>query len=432
MDDVLALIEGYGYGLTNFPAIGALTVGGVLAVSAHGAGAPAVNEAFSSDHPLGTVSNLVRSITAVVWDETAGRYALRTFDRSHPHCSAFLTHLGRTVVTEVTLRVGSNQHIRCVSRTDIPGTELFAPPGEGSRTTFADLVNESGRVEVIWFPFSDNPWVKIWMVSPTKPLTSRQVDRPYNYPFTHDIPPEIAELADEIVTGNPQVTPLFGQTSAAFIQAGLVATQSTDIWGLSKNVLLWVKASTLRTHAFSQIVLTRRDNIQRVASELIAFYLDRLYAYEAQGQYPTNMPFEIRATAVDRADDTGVRSARPPTLSPARPRPDHPDWDVVLWPNVLAFPGTPHMFEFYRELERWMYANYTGDYAMVRPAWSGGSWAYTTQGAWADSTMLSSTIPDSFRAGYGGSEDWDWALARLDAYDPHRVFSNDFLDVLLP
>ncbi|MCW2915410.1 MAG: FAD-linked oxidase, partial [Actinomycetia bacterium] len=42
------------------------------------------------------------------------------------------------------------------------------------------------------------------------------------------------------------------------------------------------------------------------------------------------------------------------------------------------------------------------------------------------------TIPGTFRAGLPSGSNWDSALVALDGYDPHRVFSNSFLDTLLP
>jgi hypothetical protein len=52
------------------------------------------------------------------------RYELKIFDRSHPECKAFLTHLGRAFIVEVTLRVGINHNLRCVSYVNIPAAEL--------------------------------------------------------------------------------------------------------------------------------------------------------------------------------------------------------------------------------------------------------------------------------------------------------------------
>jgi FAD/FMN-containing dehydrogenase len=96
-----------------------------------------------------------------------------------------------------------------------------------------------------------------------------------------------------------------------------------------------------------------------------------------------------------------------------------------------TIPGTPHSAAFYRELEQWIFATYTGAYATVRPEWS-KAWAVSAAGAWSDGAMLTGTIPDTLRAGLPPGEDWDAARSTLNRYDPHRVFSNPFLDVLLP
>ena len=40
--------------------------------------------------------------------------------------------------------------------------------------------------------------------------------------------------------------------------------------------------------------------------------------------------------------------------------------------------------------------------------------------------------PVAYRAGQVAGETWDAAIATLDAFDPHRIFSNAFLDALLP
>ncbi|MER5837315.1 cholesterol oxidase substrate-binding domain-containing protein, partial [Streptomyces sp. NPDC002130] len=74
-------------------------------------------------------------------------------------------------------------------------------------------------------------------------------------------------------------------------------------------------------------------------------------------------------------------------------------------------------------------ANYSGDYATFRPEWSKG-WAFTDQAAYQDDEFLTSTVPATFRA--GGDGNWDFAIATLDEHDPHRVFSNMFLDRVLP
>ena len=75
-------------------------------------------------------------------------------------------------MTEVVLQAGANQRLRCQSWFDVPATEMFAAPGTSGRT-FASYLNSAGRVEAIWFPFTDNPWLKVWSVTPDQAVRSR-------------------------------------------------------------------------------------------------------------------------------------------------------------------------------------------------------------------------------------------------------------------
>jgi FAD/FMN-containing dehydrogenase len=428
MDALLAFLERAGLGVTNTPAPGDLSVGGVLAINGHGAAVRALGESQQPGHSYGSLSNLILSLTAVAWDPATGRYALRTFQRSEPDCKAFLTHVGRALITEVTLRVGPDYNLRCLSHVDIPASELFAPPGSGAARTFASFVAAAGRVEAIWFAFTTCPWLKVWTVSPSRPLTSRPVTGPYNYPFSDNVPEPVSDLAEQLLGGAWDLTPTFGQLQYTTASAGLTATLSSDLWGRSKNLLLYVKPTTLRETANGYAVHTSRASIQRVVSDFAAFYQQQLAAYQARGAFPVTGQVEIRVGGLDQAADVGVPGAEPPALSAVRPRLDHPEWDAVVWFDVLTFPTAPESHAFYRDLEAFFFSNYTGSYAATRVEWSKG-WAYTDSAAWADPTTLSQTVPDSYRQ--GPDPTWDWAVATLDAYDPHRVLSNGFLDLLL-
>jgi len=426
MDSLLAFLEQRGYGVTAHPAPGDITVGGALAIDGHGTAVPAVGETRTAGQTYGTLSNLVRSLTAVVWDAASSAYVLRVFDRSHPDCKAFLTHLGRALLSEVTLAVGANSNLRCQSLVSVPASELFAPAGSGGRT-FSSYVEASGRVEAIWFPFTQKPWLKVWTITPRKPLLARRVTSPYNYIFADAVPEVVSDLADQIISGNGAATPLFGAVEYEVVVTGLLATLGYDLWGPAKNTMLYVRPTTLRVTANGYAILCRRSDIQRVLSEFTNAYLSKVAAFQAEGSYPMNGPVEIRVTGLDHAGDCGVAGAEPPALSAVRPRADHPEWDVAVWLDILTFPGTPDSNRFYGELETWIYANYSGSYAAVRVEWSKG-WGYSAEAAWANPAVVGTLVPDSFRA--GPDPTWDWALQTLDAYDPARVFSNDFLDVL--
>jgi FAD/FMN-containing dehydrogenase len=426
MDVLLQSLESAGLGLTAHPAPGDITLGGALAIDGHGTAVPAVGETPIPGHTYGSVSNLILSLSAVVWNAAQGQYVLQSFERSDPGIQPLLAHLGRTFITEATLQVGANTRLQCQSFVDVPASALFGAPGS-SFQTFAAYVEKSGRVESIWFPFTTEPWLKVWTVAPQQPLFSREVDAPYNYVFADVIPETLSGLIKEILEGDGAITPTFGQAELDIVAAGLLSTLTADIWGWAKDLLLYVKPTTLRVTANGYAVLTSRADIQQVIYDFITYYQSQMAAYQADGNYPMNGPVEIRVTGLDAPGDVEMASALEPQLSALRPRPDQTAWDVAVWFDILTMPGTPTSDEFYRDIEQWMFAHYTGSYAAVRPEWSKG-WAYTDTAAWSDPTMLRTTIPAAINAGQSVGDNWTSALATLDGYDPHKVFSNAFLN----
>lgn len=423
MESLLAYLESHGYGLGAVPASGELTVGGVLAVGAHGTGIPVAGEHRSLGSSYGTLSNLVVALTAIVWDEAGREYVARSFHRSHQDCAAFLVHLGRAFVTEVTLLVCPNQQLRCVSDVTTSARTLFAAPEGASSRSFAAIADRCGRVEAVWFPFTSRAWTKSWTVQPTRPAMSRSTATPYNYPFSDNISEPVNDLVSRIVTGAPELTPVLGALQYARTVQGLAATSSADLWGRSKDLLLYVKSSTLRYSTNGYAILASRANIQRVVSEFAAFYQRLLHAYQRRDLYPINGPLEIRVTALDNPGGTGLVGARAPSLSAAAPHPDHPEWDVAIWLNLLTLPGSPHASDFYREVEQFVFLNFRPPDAQARAEWSKG-WGYSRDGAWSDPGVLTSTVPGTFRT------TWQWARAKLAIYDPCRVFGNEFTDQL--
>ncbi|WP_107483402.1 cholesterol oxidase substrate-binding domain-containing protein [Streptomyces humi] len=418
LEALLTFLEGHGLGLTATPAPGDLTLGGALAVDAHGTAVPAAGEEPPAGHTYGSLSNLVLSLTAVVWDGSAGAYVLRTFRRDEADCAALLAHLGRALVTEVVLRVGANSSLRCLSRTDIPAAELFAAPGSSGRT-LDGFLTRSGRVEAIWFAFTEYPWLKEWSVAPTKPLTSRHVTSPYNYPFSDNVPTVVADLVGRMVSDAAwYLAPVLGNAQLDVATAGLTTTLSADLWGPAKNTQLYIRPTTLRVDANGYAVPVRRSEVQRVVHEFTAFYRERLDAYAASGRFPVNGSVEIRVTGLDEPSDAGVDGARTVSLSALRPVAGA---DTAVWLDVLTLPGTPYAHAFLRELERFLFDRFEG----TRVEWSKG-WAYTGSAAWSDPEVLDGRIPASF-----GDEAWDAAVTTLDRLDPHRVYGNGFLDRLL-
>ena len=128
IDNILVALQNAGLGWVSVPAPGVLTIAGALAVNAHGAALKATGETQISGTTYGSLSNLVTSLTAVVWDSASNQYVLKTFSRSDPQIKPLLTHLGRTFITSVTMQAGANYRLRCQSWYNIPTTELFGPP----------------------------------------------------------------------------------------------------------------------------------------------------------------------------------------------------------------------------------------------------------------------------------------------------------------
>lgn len=429
IEAILAALQEEGLGWANAPAIGDISIAGALSIGAHGATYPAAGETAVPGQSFGSLSNLVVAMTAVVWNDAAGAYELREFDRSDPAITPLLTHLGRCFITSVTLQAGANYRLRCQSFTDIGWRELFAAPGADGRT-FERFVEESGRVEAIWFPFTDTPWLKIWSVSPEKPPASREVYGPYNYFFSDSIPELVTTPLGQVVSGSQAITPAFGASQLGAVSAGLVATATTDLWGWSKDLLFYLRATTLRVIAGGGVVVTKRENIARVIHEFTTWLNERMSEYASRGLYPVNGPFEVRLCSVDNDEEVLVDSAGSPNLSPVRPRPDRPEWDTAIWMNVVSIPGTAGLPAFFAEMEQWMAANFSGDYATFRSEWSKG-WAFDDEGGYRNAQFLGDTVPAMYRNGIPADQGWDAALATFDRLDPHRIFGNGFLDRLL-
>ena len=429
MDVLLERLGAAGLGFAATPAPGDVTLGGILAVDGHGTAIPAQGETLLPGKTWGSLCNAVLALTAVVWE--GGRYRLRRFRRDEPGIQALLTHAGRAFITEATLQVGADVNLRCRSFFDISAEDLFAPPAEAGPNSFQAWVEACGRVEAIWFPFTAVPWLKVWSPAPSQPWLSAAVSAPYAYTFANWVSPGQARFIDQLVSGDPSATPAFQNLEMAAVGSGLILTGTWDIWGASRHSTLYVKPTTLRLDENGYAVLTRRSDIQRVVSEYCAFFRELIRRYRDRGEYPMNGPIEIRVSGLNRAGEVALPGALEPQLSALRPRPDHPEWDCAVWIDALTFPGTPGENRFKTELEAWLLGNYTGDYAGVRVEWAKG-WGYTGRGAWTSDAVLEETIPASLSAGQAPGDGWRAAVAALDRFDPGRIFSNPFLDRLMP
>ena len=430
MDALTTAVAAAGYGLCAIPAPGDITLGGALAINAHGSAIPATGETKLSGQTYGSLSNLILSLTAVVWSATTSTYVLKTFQRSDPDIRAFLAHLGRAFVTQVTLQVAASQNLRCQSWVDVTAADLFAPPASAGSSSLASYVDGAGRVEAIWFPFTTTPWLKVWSIAATKPATSIAVTAGYNYSFTNSVTTAENTFFDQVETGDVSGTPAFEGIAMALVDTGLVATGTWDIWGQWQDVLLYVKPTTVRIVEAGFAIITSRANIQQVVSDFYTQYTTLLDTFQTAGKFPMNGPVEIRVTGLDNPADALVTGAQSPILSSVRPRPDETGWDVAVWLDMGTLPVTAGFSDFYAQMESWIWSHYSGSYATVRPEWS-KAWACTSTAPWTNTTILGTNIPAAVNAGRASDDGWSTAVSILKTtYDPNGVFSNPFLDTL--
>jgi hypothetical protein len=378
-------------------------------------------------------------LTAVVTDPKGpdpDQYSLRTFTRGEGDDIALLTHLGRAIVVDATLQVIDNYNLRCQSFTDIPASTLFAAPTSSSPSparSMIDFLNTSGRVEAIWYPFSAAPWLKVWTNTPAKPSSSRAVTGPYNYPFSDNLPDWVTQLFKDITSGAGWMTPSLGDAMAWITGAGLDLNLARDLWGPSKNTLVYIDDATLRVTANGYAVQMKKTDVQQAIHDFTSKFSGMLAAYKLKNLYPINSPLEIRITSLDDPSKVAVPPGTP-AKSPVISSLSYDElaikngWDVALWLDVLTLPGTPSANDFYAELEAWVTQSFSGTRARAIPEWSKG-WAYTSQGPWQSAPYLQH-IRDLFTAGRSADHNWAYEVATLRAYDAHGLFTNPLLDQL--
>jgi FAD/FMN-containing dehydrogenase len=494
MDDLMAALQGTGgapgFSFPHIPAPGTITVGGVLAIDAHGSAISTPSENFGSGY--GSMSNRIIALTAVALDFASGTYKLQTFTRGQAggDDNAFLAHLGRAFLTSVTLEVIPNFNLRCQSFMNIDWQTLFAAPTPSQPVppdSLTSFLNQSGRVEAIWYPFSTYPWLKVWTNAPTQPSGSTAVTGPYNYPFSDNlpdfvnglfkivlgIPVDVSQVIQQFIAwlgslgghpavatpssppavpapisslisdgwsiltcittallngGGARLTPCLGQLMQLITEIGL-ATGNSDIWGPSKNTMIYIKDTTLQVTANGYAVSMNHANVQQAVSEFANMFTNLLNSFQAKNQYPINAPLEIRVTGLDDPSLTGIPTS--PAISALNYDQEavQNGWDVALWIDVLTIPNTPNSSDFYAQLEAQLASNplFNGTKGRIGPEWSKG-WAYTGgsgpgTGPWTNTQFITQT-KQTFT-------NWASTIAVLNKYDPKNLFSNQFLAGLM-
>lgn len=188
------------------------------------------------------------------------------------------------------------------------------------------------------------------------------------------IPESISRLYAQVLNDLTFLTPLLGEAQFLAVKAGLLATLSLYIWGPSKNLLLFVKSSSLRLTGNGCAVITKRSNVQKVISTVVSFYKQLTDDYAQEGKFPLAGPVEIRASHLDKPGV--VQNGESPAFSTISPINNYPEFDVAVWFDFLGFHNAPHLNESLAKIESFMFSTFDGTECIVRSEWSKG-WAFT-------------------------------------------------------
>jgi FAD/FMN-containing dehydrogenase len=402
-----------GYAFRNMPAPGALSLGGILAIGGHGTSVSSSNQDSNLN---GCLSNLVVSFTAVVTapDDPSG-YTLKTFERGNPDAAAFLVHLGRAFLVEATLQVIPDYWLRLENIFPDVDKLFAAEPGDQSLSSFVD---QSGRVEVLWFPYTGNAWTKTWTLETTRPPDPSP---PYYLPLVNDIPQWFSDVIACALQAAPYLTEPFCKGEAWSVE--LLCRLIRPLRGAASNLLRYVKDNTFRVAAGGYAVHTARTDVQYVVNKFYNGYQSCLQ--KSQG-YPMNSAVEIRVTSTDTVAGLGIPGADPPALSATTPISD--SFNTVVWIDALTINSrhyrNPYTNAFYADLEGQLLALWGPDgtdteRAVLRPEWSKG-WGFTAdQGAWTDQATIKGYLTTFPRYG--------WARDTLARYDKAGIFTDDLL-----
>lgn len=419
-----------GYSFLNMPTPGGLTLGGILAVGGHGTSVPVAGQ--SEPALMGCLSNLITKFTAVTVDPNApgSPYELRTYDRDHPDAWAFLVHLGRAFITEVTLAAVPNYYLQLTNIFPEMSEVMAAPSSKLPANALASMLDSYGRVEIVWFPYQPMAWVQCNTRVATKPTTGRWVTGPYNYGFMNGIKKGMSDKIRVVANATPGWAPLYHLAELLITTRNLEGAKGV-LNGTARSLEIYLTDDTLRMSILGYVLQLKRSQVQQAAN---AFYKEILFLNKKYGDSnPVSGAIEIRCTTIDEVDALGISGAQPPGLSATHAV--NSEVDTVLWVDVLAFPPDPEhndgapIWNYLTELEQWMITTWASGYSpgALRPEWSKG-WAFTPNGPWTDANVIKN-VPTAYDLAADGLT-FQKAKATLAKYDPKNVFSNGFLDQL--
>lgn len=361
--------EAPGWAWPDYPGIPAVTLGGMLAIGAHGAG---IRQRDDQADLFGTVSNLVLGFRAIVSD--GDTYVIREFRRDEPDAAALLVHLGAAYLLSVTMRMVPNSFVG--RKVEYPNWQVaYAPAAE--KGSIQALVEEHGRVQALWFPFTETPVVQHFTDEPF--VEGPRVTEPLTVRLSPNLPVAFTTAYTRLLSHLPWITPLVERSTLSEMRH--LSPPDAEWHGTTGNMLLYVQRETLRVVSLAYAVHARRDQVQEVVHALATKFDEMLHEYAYAGHDPITSCLELRVTDVDRAEGLGIPGAVPAMLSAGMPINDS---ERVVWFDLVTTPGTPLAWQFYAEYESWLWTRFPG---YLRPEWS-KAWAVSPDGPWTDTVIL--------------------------------------------
>ncbi|MCB9706406.1 MAG: hypothetical protein H6711_31460 [Myxococcales bacterium] len=397
--------------LPVIPAPGVISIGGCLAVGAHGTGTRGLD---GGDAP-GSVSATVAGARVLRWDRGARHFVIHEVREGDPELAAVSANLGRIPVLTVTLDIVPDRpqrvHLIRAARAELRGRD---PAARGSFAALAERY--PGGVEAILF-------------RPTEQLpAAKQAD---GYALAWESGG--AEVALPAFSTSPTAHERFthlGDVEAGLTLAGsrhLIARQAEKRarkrhaswelpWLTSGRARNYVTSDTMRVEPFSYAIVAPAGEVQEVVWAFHRSVDEHLRPND--GAFERHcVATEIRFTPVDRP--RGLRRA--PLLACTTAPPGGGDGERrVVWVTVLAATDQKSMRRgrtFFARLERTLEEVAQAHGWSLRPEWS-KCWGFATDGAWSRDAV---TLRGALVRGYGGA--LAEAKAIFDELDPGRVFA---------
>ncbi len=375
--DVMTKMRAEGVALTSNVVLGSMQYGGLIAPGCHGSG-----------RREKTLSDKVVSMEIVTGrvDPATGLAEVRTFSpaagTSEEVMSAARLNLGLFgVIHEMTLQAVPAFNVKTLDTKEDMSTVL---------ATIAATVQSNDSVDLFWFPFNDQVWVKTMNRSA---LPTTQGDHIHNWRiFLNGLDASLGGVAFDVVNANPSLTPTWGRTAFGMIP------EREELESVYDALHYQGAINELRMGNTEIAFAVDPDfgNFVRAWNHVV----DRLNALAdaSPPRFPMNMAMNARFI---RASDT--------LIAPSSGNPEGPQ-DLTCYIEILSHAETPGWPDFEAEIgDFWM------DLAGARPHWA----------------KMFENIPNVVSrtiANYGNRLDRFKQIRASEGVDPQDTFMNPLLE----